>query len=95
MKDNYVWFSTSIGRIFRLDIKDEIIADQTDNCGLEGYNILKLLAVDDRLWIISDKTIICHNQKQKRNTFYSVNDDNIFVTPFRHSAAFIHDKDNL
>ena len=88
----YVWFSTSLGRLFRLDPHKQEITEQTDTCGLEGDNILKILAYEDNVWIVCDKYIVCHNPDKKENATYSVNDDNIFVTSFRHSAAFVDEE---
>lgn len=84
-----VWFTSSLGRLFRLDRKEQKITEQTDACGLEGDNILEILSHGDKVWIVCDKYIVCHNWAQKENTTYSVNDDNIFVSSFRHSAAFV------
>ncbi|MDL2213456.1 response regulator [Bacteroides sp. OttesenSCG-928-D19] len=84
-----VWVTTSAGRLFRLDRKEEKITEQTDTCGLGGDNILEILSHEDKLWIVCDKYIICHNRVQNENTTYSVNDDNVFVSSFRHSAAFV------
>ena len=93
--NNCVWFSTSLGRLFRLDLTDQKISEVTDVCSLEGNNILKLLSTANKLWIISDKSIVCHDHNQNENIIYSVNDDNIFVSSFRHSAAFIDEKECL
>lgn len=87
-----IWFSTSLGRLFRLDPHKEEITEQTDACGLEGENILRLLSYEDNVWIVCDKYIVRHNPIQKENTTYSVNDANIFVTSFRHSAAFVDEE---
>lgn len=75
--------------MFRLDRKEQVITDQTDACGLKGDNILAILSHGDTLWIVCDKYIICHNQVQKENSRYSVHDANIFVSSFRHHAAFV------
>ncbi len=84
-----VWVTTSLGRLFRLDRKEQRITDQTEACGLNGDNILEVVSHGDKVWIVCDKYIVCHNWVQKANTTYSVNDDNIFVSSFRHSAAFV------
>ena len=88
--DNHaVWFSTSLGQLFRLDRKKQKITERTDACGLKGDNILEILSHGEKIWIVCDKYIICHNWAQKENTTYSVNDANIFVSSFRHNAAFV------
>lgn len=87
-----IWFSTSLGRLFRLDPRTQEITEQTDSCGLEGDNILKLLSYEDNIWIVCDKYIIRHNRIKKENITYSVNDANVFVTSFRHSAAFVDEE---
>lgn len=88
--DNHVvWFSTSLGQLFQLDMKEQTITEQTDACGLKGDNILEILSHEDKMWVVCDKYIICHNRVQKENTTYSVDDANIFVSSFRHSAAFV------
>jgi signal transduction histidine kinase/ligand-binding sensor domain-containing protein/DNA-binding response OmpR family regulator len=84
-----VWFSTSLGQLFRLDRKEQKITEQTNACGLKGDNILEILTHGDNIWIVCDKYIVCHNWVQKENTTYSVNDNNIFVSSFRHNAAFV------
>lgn len=90
-----IWFSTSLGRLFRLDPQKQEITEQTDICGLQGDNILKLLTYKDNVWIVCDKYIVRHNPIKEENTTYSVNDANIFVTSFRHSAAFIDEEGSL
>ena len=82
-----VWFSTTLGKLFRLDVRKQHITEQTDSCGLQGDNILKLLSHANNLWIVCDKYIIRHTPG--KNETYSVNDANIFVTSFRLGAAFI------
>lgn len=84
-----VWFSSASGRLFRLDLKEQKTTEQTNECGMEGNNILKILSHDNKVWIVGDKYVICHDWTQKTNTSYSVNDANIFVSSFRHSAAFV------
>ncbi|MCD8044589.1 MAG: response regulator, partial [Tannerellaceae bacterium] len=84
-----VWFSTSLGQLFRLDRREQIITDETDACGLVGDNILEIVSYEDNVWIVCDKYIVCHNQAQQENITYSVNDANIFVSSFRHNAAFV------
>lgn len=84
-----VWFSSSSGRLFRLDLKEQKTTEQTEECGMEGDNILKVLSHGNKVWIVGDKYVICHDWAQKTNTSYSVNDANIFVSSFRHSAAFV------
>lgn len=90
-----VWFSTSLGQVFRLDMKEQNITEQTEACGLKGDNILEILSHGEKMWVVCDKYIICHNWVQNENTTYSVNDANIFVSSFRHSAAFVDKEGNL
>lgn len=87
-----VWFSTSLGQLFRLDRKEQKITELTDACELKGDNILEILSHEDKIWIVCDKYIVCHNWIKKENITYSVNDANIFVSSFRYNAAFV-DKD--
>lgn len=84
-----VWFSTSLGRLLRLNQNTRKITDETENSGLKGDHILEILSHKDKVWIICDKYIVCHNETKKENTTYFVNDDNILVSSFRHNAAFI------
>lgn len=84
-----IWFSTSLGRILRLDTAEGKITDETDACGLAGDNILEILQHEDKMWIVCDKCIICHHLTKKENTTYFVNDENVFVSSFRHSAVFV------
>jgi len=86
---NTVWFSTSLGRLLCLNLKEDKITDETDACRLTGDNILKILSHGDRIWIVCDKYIIAYHRTRKENTTYFVNDANIVVSSFRHSAAFI------
>lgn len=87
-----VWFSTSLGQLFRLDRKEQKITELTDTLGLMGDNILEIQSHGDKIWIVCDKYIVCHDWIQKENITYSVNDANILVSSFRHNAAFV-DKD--
>jgi signal transduction histidine kinase/DNA-binding response OmpR family regulator/ligand-binding sensor domain-containing protein len=93
--DRFVWFSTSLGQIFRLDAKDHSVTERTEACGLKGDNILEILSHEDRVWIVCDKYIVCHNWIQQENATYSVNDANVFVTSFRHNAAFLDREGSL
>lgn len=90
--NHIVWFSTSLGQLFQLDTKEQKVIEYTEASKLKGDNILAVLSQEEKVWIVCDKYIVCHNWVQKENTTYSVNDANIFVTSFRHSAAFL-DKD--
>lgn len=87
-----VWFSTSLGRLLRFDSSEEKMTDETEACGLTGDNILKILLYKDKIWIVCDKYIIRHHPATKENTAYFVNDPNIFVSSFRHSAAFVDEE---
>ena len=87
-----VWFSTSLGRLLRFDSSEEKMTDETEACGLTGDNILKILLSKDKIWIVCDKYIIRHHPATKENTAYFVNDPNIFVSSFRHSAAFVDEE---
>ncbi|WP_308765163.1 response regulator [uncultured Bacteroides sp.] len=84
-----VWFSTYLGRLLQLEPQSGKITEQTEVCDLNGDNILKILSWKDKIWIVCDKYIICHDKRYKENTIYSVDDANILVSSFRHSAAFI------
>lgn len=83
-----VWFSTSLGRLLRLNPSEGKITDETESCGLTGDNILEIIRYGDKIWIVCDKYIICHHLATKENIAYFVNDANIIVSSFRHSAAF-------
>lgn len=87
-----VWFSTSLGRLLRFDSSEEKMTDETEACGLTGDNILEILLYKDKIWIVCDKYIIRHHPATKENTAYFVNDPNIFVSSFRHSAAFVDEE---
>ena len=87
-----VWFSTSLGRLLRFDSSEEKMTDETEACGLTGDNILKILLYKDKIWIVCDKYITRHHPATKENTAYFVNDPNIFVSSFRHSAAFVDEE---
>ena len=87
-----VWFSTSLGRLLRFDSSEEKMTDETEACGLTGDNILKILLYKDKIWIVCDKYIIRHHPATKENTAYFVDDPNIFVSSFRHSAAFVDEE---
>lgn len=87
-----VWFSTSLGRLLRFDSSEEKMTDETEACGLTGDNIPKILLYKDKIWIVCDKYIIRHHPATKENTAYFVNDPNIFVSSFRHSAAFVDEE---
>lgn len=87
-----VWFSTSLGRLLRFDSSEEKMTDETEACGLTGDNILKILLYKDKIWIVCDKYIIRHHPATKENTAYFVNAPNIFVSSFRHSAAFVDEE---
>ena len=85
-----VWFSTVLGRLFKLDVRKQQITEQTDSCGLQGDNILRLLTHKDNLWIVGDKYIIRHTPDG--NNTYSTNDANIFTTSFRLNASFVDEE---
>lgn len=87
-----VWFSTSLGRLLRFNSSEEKITDETESCGLTGDNILEILLYKDKIWIVCDKYIIRHHPATKENTAYFVDDPNIFVSSFRHSAAFVDEE---
>ena len=87
-----VWFSTSLGRLLRFDSSEEKMTDETEACGLTGDNILEILLYKDKIWIVCDKYIIRHHPATKENTAYFVDDPNIFVSSFRHSAAFVDEE---
>lgn len=93
--NNNVWFSTSLGRLLILDTKRNKIKDMTSKCELEGNNILEIINNKERIWIVSDKYIVCHNKVKNTNTTYSVNDNNIFVSTFRNNAAFVDNEGRL
>ncbi|MCD8166829.1 MAG: hypothetical protein LUE93_12380 [Bacteroides sp.] len=90
-----IWFSTFLGRLFLLDRKEEKITDQTDNCGLKGDAVLKILSQGEEVWIVHSKYMIRHNFVRKDNISYSVNDDNIFISSVRYGAAFLDPEGNL
>lgn len=82
------WFATSLGRFFKIDKETSIVSDHSEACGLDGERILQILSHNNSVWIIQNKRIIRHTPKGE-NYFYSVTDDNIFLSSFRYGAAFI------
>lgn len=89
------WFTTSLGRIFMLDSQTDTVTDQTNQYDFKGDEILKILMNKDRLWIVCHKYVISHELKEKKNTHYSVTDDNISISSIRYGAAFIDRMGNL
>lgn len=90
-----IWFSTSLGRLFRYDRSKQRAFEETSSCGLNGRRIMNLLSDKEKIWIIQNKQLICHDILLKENYLYTVTDNNIQIPLLRHGAAFIDEGGNL
>lgn len=84
--DDNVWTNTTRGRIISLDRNKRLFKDRTEECNVKGKDIVRIMADQGSIWIMTNKSLIRHDLSNHGNTQYSTSDENIFISSFKKAA---------
>ena len=81
-----VWINTTGGRLISLDRNKHLFKDRTEDCNVKGKDIIRIMADQGSIWIMTNKSLIRHDLSNHGNIQYSISDENIFISSFKKAA---------